>query len=236
MNWTAVAPVTSMPHMTLVSAVSISNPRLRLVFIIRPSEGRSLPIDSLARPRELRSLQIPKHSRQEWGIEFFRRAKLGFFRNVRTEMPVPRPARKRGLINKRYLKEKKPFPKTVCQNCATDIVSPIAAATSDGVYELEDRVHLETSPVALVCLSAIRGSLTYIGSYMSRDKKKRGMNPPPDWKTANSAAGRGAASWMFGHKGGGGWIASLRLLFPSLFQMKVATMQYPAAVFRAHRS
>lgn len=41
-------------------------------------------------------------------------------------------------------------------------------------------------PVALVCLSTTRGSLTYIGSYISRAK---GTRLDPCWRRAKSAAG-----------------------------------------------
>lgn len=51
--------------------------------------------------------------------------------------------------------------------CISDIVVPvlfIVSATS------EHRVHLEMSLLALVCVSTTRGSLTYIGSYISGAK------------------------------------------------------------------
>lgn len=91
----------------------------------------------------------------------------------------------------------------------------------------EHCIHLEMSPLALVCLLTTRGSLTYIGSYISGAKS----TPLTLLENGQVSSRTWAMSWMFGHKGG--WIASLRL-FPSLFQMKIATIHYPAGVFQAH--
>lgn len=57
-------------------------------------------------------------------------------------------------------------------------------------------------------MSTTRGSLTYIGRYISGAKS---VLPTPSWKTAKSAR---AVRWLFGHEvggGGGGLMASLRL-------------------------
>lgn len=104
---------------------------------------------------------------------------------------------------------------------------PLKGGEGGSVYDLSGVFTLRCLPLALVCLSTTRGSLTYIGSYIS------GAKSTPQTRLENSqvSSRTWAMSWMFGHKGG--WTASLRL-FPSLFQMKIASIHYPAAVFQAH--
>lgn len=71
-----------------------------------------------------------------------------------------------------------------------------------------ESVHLETTPQALVFLLTTRGSLTYIGSYISGAKSTL--------ENSQVSSGTWAMSWMFGHEGkeGVGWLPSG--CFPSL--------------------
>lgn len=61
-------------------------------------------------------------------------------------------------------------------------------------YDVSAGVHLEMSPLALVCLLTTRGSLTYIGSYISGAKSTL--------ENSQVSSGTWAMSWMFGQKEG----------------------------------
>lgn len=198
--------------------------------------------------RELRGLQIPKHSRQEWGIKWNK----SIFQGEKPTYKIARRMHNLAAISNHiyaiflYIslwngyKPNVLFPKTICHglvfflSCTTQNKSiraeiclswhccPIYCRRHlwrESVWS-EQCVHLEMSPLALVYLSTTRGSLTYIGSYISGAKR----TPQTLLENSQVSSGIWAMSWMFGQKGG--WMGTPRL-FLSLFQMKIATILLP---------
>lgn len=123
------------------------------------------------------------------------------------------------------------LPKTICLLCPVPLrinqlqlkyvsLTLLSYLSLPRVYDPNAAFTLRCLPLALVCWSTTGGSLTYIGSYISGAKS----TPQTLLENSQVSSGTWAMSWMFGHKGvGRGGIASLRL-YPSSFQMKIATI------------